>query len=147
MVELMQVLADPKLLTDIERIRELSASSDPDPSLLDSTPHPRSRKPRRLTATEIDDMVTKYESGATVPDLVEQFGIHRTTVLGHLKRRSVETRVKCRAMTDEQVAQAVEHYQAGDSLATVGNRFGVVAETVRKELIKAGVNIRSNARR
>jgi lambda repressor-like predicted transcriptional regulator len=77
-----------------------------------------------------------------VPDLVAQFGIHRTTVLAHLQRRGIGRRAQQRKLPDAQVEEASRLDQAGMSLAELGQRFDVNPATVNKELRRAGVPIR-----
>jgi hypothetical protein len=50
--------------------------------------------------------------------------------------------VNLRKMTEANLRDASRDYQAGDSLAKVAQRHGVHAETVRRELTRAGVRIR-----
>jgi hypothetical protein len=97
---------------------------------------------QRLRAEEIDELVAAYEAGCTVPDLVAQFGIHRTTVLAHLERRGIGRRAHQRKLTDVQVAAASRLYESGVSLAELGQRFDVNPATMNKELRRAGVTIR-----
>lgn len=40
----------------------------------------------RLTKAEVDELVKARQGGALIKELAEQFGIHRTTVMAHLKR-------------------------------------------------------------
>jgi DNA-binding MarR family transcriptional regulator len=44
---------------------------------------------RRLSPTNIDGLIAAYRAGATISRLAAEFGIHRTTVAGHLDRRGV----------------------------------------------------------
>jgi hypothetical protein len=142
-VDLKHLFADPRLRADIKRIRDLSRNTahqarDSSDGLL----RVRKQHATHLSEARVDELVARYEAGATVPVLIEEFRIHRSTVLNHLKRRGVHTRVKRRVLTDQQVAEAAKQYRAGDSLATIGKRYGVVAGTVRRELIKIGVEMR-----
>jgi hypothetical protein len=97
---------------------------------------------RRLTAGEVDDLIEVYKAGATVPQVVEQFGIHRTTVLAHLERRDVPRRPETRKLTGEQVADAGKLYASGLSTVKVGAIYGVDAETIRKAFIRSGLKLR-----
>lgn len=44
---------------------------------------------RRLSPTDLDDLIEAYQAGATISQLADEFGIHRTTVAGHLDRHGV----------------------------------------------------------
>ena len=96
---------------------------------------------RRLTAEVIAQLAAAYQAGATVPELVNRFQVHRTTVLAHLERQGIPRRANRRKLTDEQVAEAARLYAASWSTARVGEQFNVSAETVRRYLRTAGVRI------
>jgi hypothetical protein len=104
---------------------------------------PTRREARRLSPEEVDKLAATYRSGATVPQLVEQFEIHRTTVLAHLERRNVPRRAHVAKLTDDDIAVAAGLYLRGQSLATVALAFDVNAETIRKGLLRGGVAIRA----
>ena len=95
---------------------------------------------RRLRGIELDQLVSGYQSGATVYELAEQFGVHRTTVSASLKRKGVV--LKDQPLSPNQVADAIQFYHEGLSLLRVGEEVGCHAETVRQALMKAGVEIR-----
>jgi hypothetical protein len=97
---------------------------------------------RRLVEVQVLELVASYEDGASVPELVENFGIHRTTVMAHLQRRGVPRRPNVRKLSDKHVAQAARLYASGLSTVKIGEQFDVDAETVRKALIREGVRLR-----
>jgi hypothetical protein len=47
--------------------------------------------PVRLAAEQIDAIVAAHNSGATVAELAAEFGAHRTTITGHLRRAAQPT--------------------------------------------------------
>jgi hypothetical protein len=100
------------------------------------------RTARRLTADEVDALVAVYRSGASVPQLVKQFGVNRTTVLAHLERRGIPRRPCVAKLTEDEIAAAARDYGDGKSLAKLGAAFGVNAETIRRALLRVGVEIR-----
>ena len=100
------------------------------------------QKQRLLSENQVSELVRQYVEGASVSDLVTEFGIHRTTVLEHLERRAIPRRRNVRKLTDADVERAAKCYVAGDSLRTVAFRFGVDASTISRELRKAGVELR-----
>lgn len=79
-------------------------------------------------------MAEEYRAGDTVPMLVERYGVHRTTILGHLERMGVPRRAQKRKLTDAQVKEAKRLYRLGLSYAELGRKFGVSGDTVKKEL-------------
>ncbi len=135
-------------------LKALSLNPQPEvKALLDRSPsdtgsRQRRKRPRvvvtqrRLTELEILDLVAMYEDGASVPDVVTRFGIHRTTVLRTLERHGVPRRPEIRKLGDDQRAEAAELYASGLSTVKVGAIFSVDAETIRKAFIRAGVQLR-----
>ena len=104
-------------------------------------PKPRQQQ-RRLKQKAVDQLVERYQAGASVRELAVEFGIARTTVLEHLERRGVPRRASTRKLTDADVQVAAHYYRTGESLETVGKRFGVNTSTIKREFRKAGVEIR-----
>ena len=88
---------------------------------------------------EVTELVNRYQTGESVQSLSRAYGIHRATVTLHLERRGVPRRGAARKLTDQDVQQAAKFYEAGDSLVTVGKRFGVDGATVWREFHGAGV--------
>ncbi len=83
-----------------------------------------------------------YQQGQTIRQLVEHFGVHKTTVSDHLKRRGVATRVVERRLSDTDVTKAADLYSTGQSLAQVAKHFGVYDTTVYREFKKVGIQTR-----
>jgi len=70
-----------KLLTlDLESSGSRSAATDP---------RRRRQCQRRLTTDESAESADQYRSGPTVRQLAVEWGIHRTTVLSHLRANGV----------------------------------------------------------
>ncbi len=59
---------------------------------------------RRLSEAEIQDLIRRYDKGESIDALARDCEVHRTTVMGHLKRAGVERRRQVRKMTDNAVA-------------------------------------------
>lgn len=95
----------------------------------------------RLDAGQVDDLVAGYEAGGTILELADQFGVVRTTVITHLDRRQIARR-HLAGMSPDQVRQAAGLYQAGSSLASIGEALGFSPGTVRRYLAGAGVATR-----
>ena len=102
---------------------------------------------KRLPAEEIMALVKQYESGASVSQLTTVFGIHRTTVLEHLKRHDIPRRPSIAKLTPAMITQATELYAAGWSYLKLGQHFDVNDSTVRKALVRHGVISRPPGRR
>jgi transposase-like protein len=97
---------------------------------------------RRLSPIHIDDLISAYQAGATISQLANEFGIHRTTVASHLDRHGVPRRHEQTAWDHEILRQAAELYATGLSLADVADQFGVDAQTVANRFRRAGIAVR-----
>jgi IS30 family transposase len=104
-----------------------------------------SKVQRRLTDTEIDALVDAYRDGATIEEVGERFGMHRSTVIDHLQRRGVPRRTP-RKLTDLAVSDAARRYVSGETLAEIAERLGVAPSTLTRELRDAGIPIRRRGR-
>ena len=100
---------------------------------------------QRLTDTEIDDLVAQYETGSTIDTLAHEFGVHRTTVMEHLKRRGIPRRSP-RKLTGQAVAEAAHLYTSGETLAEVAANLGIAPSTLTRELRRSGIRIRRRGR-
>jgi DNA-directed RNA polymerase specialized sigma24 family protein len=105
----------------------LSASSTP-------------RRQRRLTPDQAAELVAEYQAGADLKELAARWGVHRTTVAGHLGRAGVELRRQ--GLSEDQVDEAVRLYGEGWSLQRLAERYDCDDETVRQRLKAAGVVLR-----
>jgi transposase-like protein len=97
---------------------------------------------RRLSPTDLDDLLEAYRAGATISQLAVEFGIHRTTVASHLDRHGVPRHSEQTAWDDDALRRAAELYATGSSLADIAHRFGVDAQTVANRFRRAGVAVR-----
>ena len=55
----------------------------------------------RLNGPELDQLGADYVAGMTVPQLTRRYGIHRTSVLGHLEKLGIQRRAHVRKLTDK----------------------------------------------
>jgi hypothetical protein len=86
-----------------------------------------------LDADQIQQLVERYEAGATVYELSERFDINCKTVATLLKRHGVTMRCR-QGLRLEQIDEAVRLYGAGWSLARIGEQLGADAGTVHARL-------------
>ncbi len=56
---------------------------------------------RRLWPADIDDLIAACQTGGSINKLAVEFGIHRTTVTGHLDRHGVPRHREQTAWDDE----------------------------------------------
>jgi hypothetical protein len=64
------------------------ASTDAPPTSDESPSKTRMQVQHRLGPDEVQEPHKRREAGLTIRQLAEEFGIHRTTVVHHLKRRT-----------------------------------------------------------
>ena len=135
----MELLGANSNRNNVTRLLSILAGEGRDCPPARTTRSPR-QKQRRLTSEEIERVVERYQAGESANLLAAELGVHRTTIVGHLKRRGVSTRYKIIAEAD--LAEAVRLYEEGWSLARVGEQFGVSAHTVLSAFRAAGIATR-----
>jgi IS30 family transposase len=96
-----------------------------------------------LTPEDRARLVAARRAGATVRELADQFGIHRTTVTTHLQREGMPTRTG--GLGTDDVDEVVHLYQQGWSARKLAKRFGVSDHTIAAELKRSGIQVRTRA--
>lgn len=91
----------------------------------------------RLNVSQVARLVDRYNAGATVYELANQFYIDRKTVSMHLRRQGVVSRYQ--PPSTELVDEMIRLYESGLSLVRVGERIGVDPATVQRHLGARGV--------
>ena len=92
--------------------------------------------------SDADDLIAAYQAGATLNQLADHYGIHRTTVAAHLDRHGAPRHDDRTAWDEGALEEAAEMYAAGLSLVDVASRFGIDAQTVANRFRRAGRPIR-----
>lgn len=126
----------PLLVRAIRAYRALDLTIRPQSRV----PHAHPKRAIQLNTVQLARLVTGYQAGATVYELAAEFGITRATVSEHLKRQSIQMRL--RPPTAETIDVIVRLYEQGLSMVRVGERTGVTAGTVLKYLRAGGVQTR-----
>jgi DNA-directed RNA polymerase specialized sigma24 family protein len=134
-VDLMGRYSNPDIESRLERIlsgqgRD-SASHRPVPSLR--------QKQTRLTESQQSALVKRCGAGESANALAAEFGVDRRTATRIIKRAGAETRYR----VDADIEAARELYEAGLSLAKVGEELGVSAGTVLNLFRRAGIPTRA----
>ncbi|WP_158707627.1 hypothetical protein [Janibacter massiliensis] len=83
--------------------------------------------------------MAEYRSGTSTANLAKAFGIHRKTVVAHLRRQGV--RLRRDRLEPESIQSAIQLYDDGWSLARIAARFGTTANPVRAVLVANGVEM------
>lgn len=95
---------------------------------------------RRLTALQVEQLAVEYLAGDDMTVLAAHWGLHRTTVAGHLRRAGIELRRQ--GIPTERVNEAIRLYGEGWSLERLAGRYCCDDETVRQTLKRAGFHLR-----
>ena len=123
-----------QVIRALERLREKLPSLDtPEPA---PTKQGGPRRARQLGVKQVEQLIADYQSGATVYELGDRFGIERRTVSSILHRHGVPMRR--RGLSPDQVDDAIHLYNLGWSLARVGDHLGVNHTTVLNKLRERG---------
>jgi hypothetical protein len=83
-------------------------------------------------------LVKAYEDGAGIKELVDRYGINRSTVLNHLDRHGIARRGQVFKLKDSQVVEAAGLRNEGWSFIRIGRHLGVSDGTVASSIRRAG---------
>jgi hypothetical protein len=130
-----------------DQVRALRELREKLPSLASPEPTPpasrnRPVRVRRLDEDQILQLIAGYQSGLTVYELGERFGIERRTVSNILRRHGVAMRR--RSLSPDQIDYAIHLYSLGWSMAKIGARLGVAHTTVLAMLRERGIPTRDS---
>ncbi len=120
-------------------IQKLPDTTNPAPPPAE---RPKPRRAQRLDADRAAELVTGYQTGATVYELADRFGIERRTVSNILHRHEVPMRR--RSLSPDQVDTAIHLYRLGWSLARVGQHLDVDHTTILTALRRRGIATRDS---
>lgn len=96
---------------------------------------------RYLTDVGIDSLVADYLAGVGVGELARKYGIHRSTVTAHLRRRDIPQRQA--GLSAAQRAEAARLHRNGLSIRAISRRMGVDRKAVRSSLASTNLLIES----
>jgi IS30 family transposase len=99
---------------------------------------------RQLTREEVDQVIALHEARASMRQIADELGVHRTTILKRLQGLGITTRFS--KLTSEQVRAAARLYADGWTLDRIAKRYHVAASTVREYLLADGVELRPRGR-
>lgn len=131
---LVKLRKEGKLATT--RTEQISADSD----LRGQTVHAIEKAVTLLDEDQISQLVREYLDGDLISTLAARYGVHRTTVTEHLRRRNIPMRAK--GMLPSEAEESILLYEEGYSLASIGRHFGVTGNTVKNVLLKSGTRLR-----
>ena len=97
---------------------------------------------RRLSPTDVDDLINEYRAGKTINQLASCYGVHRTTIAAHLDHHHIPRHHERARWDDDTLREAAAQYATGLSLADVAAGYGIDPQTVANRLRRAGIPIR-----
>lgn len=102
---------------------------------------------RKLSPSQIDELVGAYVAGASILALKRRFCVHEQTVRAHLRRHGVNLRpIRILATTQEIEAERL-YVEMIWSMEEIAAKFNVSETTIRNVLIRRGVKPRGHERR
>jgi transposase-like protein len=97
---------------------------------------------KALTREHIETMVADYQGGVRAEDLALRFGVHMKTVYRHLRAAYVSKGQQWHKLTDAELEDVRNRYEAGESMEKIGQEIGAHPSTIRRRLLLMGVEIR-----
>ena len=100
---------------------------------------------RRLTKAEIQQAIDLYQSGELMRGVAKTLGVTQACIWSLLKRNGVRSRLAKakRRLNEAQIQQAIDLYQAGQSMRKVAMALGVSQPTILRLLKREGIESRT----
>jgi hypothetical protein len=86
------------------------------------------------------ELIQGYLDGVPVDELAIRFNVNPSTVQKHVRGHGLPRRSPRLGPT--RIEESIQLYLAGDSLATLGKRYGIGKDAVARALRKAGIELR-----
>ena len=92
------------------------------------------KAPPRLSPDEVAKLVTRYQEGAKVRELAEEFGVHKHTASAHLARQGIPTRTGGRVVDEAAALEVIRLYADGQTMDAIAAHLGITQSTVSQAL-------------
>jgi len=79
-------------------------------------------------------LVVRYQAGAKIRELADEFDVHKHTVSAHLARRGIATRIGGRVIDAAAAQEIIRLYAGGLTMGEIGAELGVAQSTVSRAL-------------
>ena len=133
LVELLRAYSNQtNVRRELRRVLDLPADRPADEGI-----HQPRQRQHRLRADQVQNLIDAYRAGNSVYALAKAFTIDRRTVSAILERHGVQRRYHL--LDTGAIAEAARLYEAGWSLASLGDHLGVTARTVQRAFVKAEI--------
>lgn len=143
LVEALYVFSTPRHLEySLEELEKLYSDIQSNPAPIREEPTPQARNAqRRLGPERVKEVVEKYAAGRSSQSLGKEYGVGPNAVLGMVRRSGGVLRNQ--PLDDATAQKAVRLYESGLSLQRVADRLQKPKMTIRRELLRRGVVLRS----
>lgn len=95
-----------------------------------------------LSGEQIDEIVKKYENGASTRKIAKEYGVSNTPIKKALKNRGVVLRIYHKDFSESQKTDMVKKYEDGSDMIEIGKDYGVTRTVVGRILKEGGIKIR-----
>lgn len=97
------------------------------------------------TDNQYEEIRSMYLSGFTIQKIADQFGVSAYTIAGILKSMEVKLRRHPLDMTKMEREEFISWYNNGASLKYLAKKYNTDKETVKRFLVRYGVDLRSHS--
>lgn len=96
--------------------------------------------PRKIPHIDVNYIIDRYNSGATIREIATELGVGCTTISRRLKSNGVV--ITDRRVIDLDVTEIVARYNSGESIKKLAEAYNVSRSVIRKRLENAGIVLR-----
>lgn len=96
---------------------------------------------KQIQDQQINDIIKKYQSGASLQDIAQEFNIHKGSIGRILRRNNIE-RNKCVPVSDDKIKYIIEKYTSGISSEILAAELNLDGSTVCRILKRNDIKIR-----
>ena len=102
------------------------------------------RQPQRrdFSETDIAAIIASYKEGMKTSDIAAEYGCHRKTISGILKKHGVEVSKK-KIKSEEEEDRILVLYARNHTIEEIANQYGVGVTVINRLLHRRGVEVRS----
>jgi hypothetical protein len=124
----------PYVISQIRITRRVVERASQRPKRLATAPSRPYALPRRLGATQVQELMRAYRAGTPSPELAEHHGVAKSALLQLLHHEGLAIRKP--GMTPKQITEARRLRDQGLSYAAIGKQLGFVGSTVWRGLVR-----------
>ena len=97
----------------------------------------------RCMRLPIDEIIKDYESGMSMKEMEDWYGVSRSTLVNRLKEAGVyQSRPKGRQKKELPMEEVIKDYESGMPMRRLKHKYKVSFRTLRRRLVESGVVLR-----